>query len=193
MMSAVSSPLALAAGSLLSPVIIGLHTHDQHLDLVDSALRFAGCGVPSTAPVLRLLLQGERKARDIAHNRSVFFGKDKAGDHLVRLCDQRGTEAASNCFPQWRWEVTARTRANASKAYGCDAPTMVTLVVTGFRLHGGVLDSAPALAVFRYLTVEGLRAVDPDLVVFGEPPQWRPEWWPDVNASDLAEESVTEG
>jgi hypothetical protein len=145
---------------------------------VNLALRAAGGAIPSVTPALRVLFQGEKKARDVAHRRQIFHGTDKAGNHLVRLCDKRGTEPDADAWGHWRWELNVNRSAHTATLFSLDAPAVIRMVVSRYRLSSGAVDSASALALYRHLAVEGLRAIDPELTIAGGQHSWRHQWWP---------------
>jgi hypothetical protein len=164
--------------SLLAPLIIGLHRDTSSTDYANLAARGAIAALPTARTQLNLLFTGNRKTQAVEHERLLFQGSDKLGNRIVRLCDRRGGETNEAAWPRWRWEISyAVLRPENGPTPIPDAQTNIRLTVSRYQLSGGRIDSPAQLALFRHLFVEGLRGIDPSLIVQGGQHDWRDAWW----------------
>jgi len=169
--------------SLLAPLIIGFHLDMSSTDYLDLSVRGAISALPSASVQINLLLKGNRKAQLVAHERLAIQGTDKLGNVIVRLCDRRTGEENDVAWPRWRWQVTcAILQSNDGPAPIPEAPTNILLFVSRFQLARGQIDSSTQLAFFRHFVVEGLRGIDPELIVLGGQHDWKDAWWSVSNA-----------
>lgn len=164
--------------SLLSPILLGLRRDNSTFDFNLLAARGAASAMPVAKVQLNLLFQGKKKVEAVEHNCTPFHGNDQFGNRLVRLCHQRPGEDSSASWPRWLWEVSCGIVPNPNVEDSMpEIKTWIRIVVTNYRITSGRIDSSVQLAFFRHMMVEGLRGIDPDLIVVGGQHDWKDIWW----------------
>jgi hypothetical protein len=164
--------------SLIAPVIVGVHRDNSPIDYLKLAVDGAISAIPTVRTQLNVLFQGKKQVEAVEHLRRPFSGTDKSGAFIIRLCDQRPGESFSDVWPRWRWEVSCKVLDYGEQPVPIPGvSTTLSLAVTRFQLNEGRIDSAIQLALFRHLWVQGLRGVDPQLVVGGGHHDWDVAWW----------------
>lgn len=163
--------------SVLGPVLIGLTTTPQDSQLIDDVWQAAASSVPSTMPVLKVLVG--RASQPQKHRRTVLTGTGTGYLKLARLCDVRGKEAASESWERWRWTVAVKVVPDdATRQLVGPGRTPVRIDVVSYRLQAGKVVDAQQLALFRHYVVAGFQSLDPSLVVHGGQHDWHDGWWP---------------
>lgn len=170
-----------AADSVLAPVLVGLQSSVDPLDLLRLAWTSAAQSLPDTRPILNVVLDRGAKPQQITHTRQILSGSSTSYPQVGRLCDMRPQEKVADSWPRWRWEVGACVVTDRTlTALVPDADAVLRLDVTQYRLTAGQVQQAVELALFRHYLVSGLQAIATDVVVTGGLHDWHDEWWPEA-------------
>jgi hypothetical protein len=163
--------------SILGPILVGLAKTDNDAQLIDDVWRTAADSVPTTTPVINVLVG--KATQPQKHSRRVLTAQGTDYLKLAKLCDVRSNESSKESWERWRWMVCAKIAPDdaARELVGQDR-NPIRIDVTSYRLQGGIVQCAQQLALFRHLVVEGFRAIDPGSVVLGGQHGWRDSWWP---------------
>jgi hypothetical protein len=163
--------------SILGPILIGLTTPPNELEVIDEVWRSGADSVPTTLPVLKV--QAGKTSQPLKHQRRVLTGQGTDYLKLARLCDVRGNESVDESWQRWRWMVAAKlAKDDGARQLVGPGRTPIRIDVTSYRLQAGKVLEAQQLALFRHYVVVGFHALDPSLVVFGGQHGWQDNWWP---------------
>lgn len=163
--------------SILGPILIGFTATPHDEQVIDDVWRTAADSVPTTLPVLNVLV-GKASAPQ-KHQRRVLTAQGTDYLRLAQLCDVRNPESSSESWKRWRWMVAAKVAPdNAARRLVGDGRTPIRVDVTSYRLQAGMVLGAQQLALFRHYVVIGFHALDPGLVVLGGQQGWQDSWWP---------------
>jgi hypothetical protein len=165
--------------SVLAPLMLGLHQPYPDYSGVPAAFAHACTAVPSV-PTIRNAKVSWRGTRQVRHAREVHSvpGVDGWYRRRARCIDRVATEQLADAVNRWTWEVGYCIYKDGVLAPAIPAGlTPVLLDVSRFKLNAGAVRGAPQLALFRALFVQGLREIDPDLVVVGGQREWHDTMW----------------
>lgn len=162
--------------SVLGPILVGITTPSHDLQVLDEVWRTAADSVPTTMPLLNVLVGKGTQAQ--RHRRRVLTGHGTHYLKLAQLCDIRDNEPAHESWERWWWMVSAKVAPDdgGQRLVG-SSRTPIRVDVTSYRLEGGKVLEAQQLALFRHYVVIGLQAIDPCAVVVGGQHDWQDNWW----------------